>query len=187
MERPGDRRTGPGRQETINGVPFTGPAGDLLDQILEHVGIDRRACVVMNPFLWQPVWTPMDNGTRRENDIMQFFTNDLSRANSVIHDGATHRGQYVRECNADDLRYSWGVVSRIRPRAILAMGATALWFTTGEDRIGEKRGEILRTPMAEDVPVIATFHPAAALHRNADQQTIETIKDDCKLVLPYLA
>lgn len=177
----------PGRQEAINRVPFTGPAGDLLDQILERIGIERAACFVMNPFLWQPNWTPMDNGTRRDNDIMQFFTNDMSRANTVIHDGATHRGQYVRSCNVQDLRYAWTVLNRIEPKAILAMGATALWFTTGEDRIGDKRGQILRTPILEEVPVIPTFHPASALHKNSDVKTIETIIDDCRLVLPYLS
>jgi uracil-DNA glycosylase len=177
----------PGRQESINQVPFTGPAGDLLDQILARIGIAREACFVMNPFLWQPCWTPMDNGTRKDNDIMQFFTNDISRANTAIHDGATHRGQYVRASNVADLRYAWSVLARITPRAILAMGATALWFTTGEDRIGEKRGQILKTPIVPDVPVVPTFHPASALHRNSDQETIETIMEDCKLVLPYLA
>lgn len=177
----------PGRQEAINKVPFTGPAGDLLDQILSHVGIERSACFVMNPFLWQPNWTPMDNGSRRDNDIMQFFTNDMSRANTMIHDGATHRGQYVRSVNVGDLRYAWMVLKALQPRAILAMGATALWFTTGEDRIGDKRGEILRTPIVDEVPVVATFHPASALHKNSDQKTIETIADDCRLVLPYLA
>lgn len=176
----------PGRQEAINGVPFTGPAGELLDAILTKIGINRNACFVMNPFLYQPAWTPMDNGMRRENDIMQFFTNDLTHANSQIHDGATHRSQYVRTINVDDLRYSWTVLARLQPTVILAMGATALWFTTGEDRIGDKRGEILKTPIVPDAPVVATFHPASALYKNSDQTVITTIADDCERVLSYL-
>ncbi len=176
----------PGRQEAINGIPFSGPAGELMDAILNKVGIDRRACFVMNPFLYQPVWTPMDNGMRRENDIMQFFTNDVTLANTAIHDGATHRSHNVRSVNVEDLRYSWTVLSRLQPTVILAMGATALWFTTGEDRIGDKRGEILKTPIVPDAPVVATFHPASVLYKNSDQTLVTTIAEDCERVLPYL-
>lgn len=40
-EQPGDR-------EDVEGAPFVGPAGQVLDQALEEVGIDRGACYVTN-------------------------------------------------------------------------------------------------------------------------------------------
>src|SRR5579862_1122433 len=38
----------PGDQEDRAGRPFVGPAGGLLDAVLEEVGIDRRAVYVTN-------------------------------------------------------------------------------------------------------------------------------------------
>jgi uracil-DNA glycosylase family protein len=47
----------PGDQEDQQGKPFVGPAGRLLDQALEEVGIDRSTVYVTNAvkhFKWQP-------------------------------------------------------------------------------------------------------------------------------------
>src|SRR5688572_14230855 len=49
-EQPGDR-------EDIEGKPFVGPAGRVLDQALEQVGIDRDVVYVTNVvkhFKWRP-------------------------------------------------------------------------------------------------------------------------------------
>src|SRR5881392_3156140 len=49
-EQPGDR-------EDLEGRPFVGPAGRLLDDSLEKAGIDRRAVYVTNVvkhFKWEP-------------------------------------------------------------------------------------------------------------------------------------
>jgi len=44
----------PGDVEAARGVPFVGPAGRLLDQILAEVGIDREECYVTNACLCRP-------------------------------------------------------------------------------------------------------------------------------------
>lgn len=52
----------PGDSEDLEGHPFVGPAGRLLDRALEESGIDRRPGSVTNvvkPFTWEP------RGTRR--------------------------------------------------------------------------------------------------------------------------
>ena len=46
----------PGDQEDLAGKPFVGPAGRVLDQALEEVGIDRASCYVTNAvkhFKWK--------------------------------------------------------------------------------------------------------------------------------------
>ncbi|GHE73914.1 DNA polymerase [Camelimonas fluminis] len=177
----------PGRQEAISGVPFSGPAGELLDTLLSRVDIERHETLVLNPFLYQPVWTPLDNGTRRNNDISNFFTKDAAEGNTKIHDGALFRSAYAKNSNAHDLRYCWTVLNHVKPRAILALGATALWFLTGHDKISEHRGNVLKTPMLDDAPVIPSYHPAYALYRNADQEILNTIIADIALVKPFLA
>lgn len=176
----------PGRQEAISGIPFSGPAGELLDELLAKAGLEREACFVLNPFMYQPVWTPLDNNTRRNNDIMNFFTKDVAQANTMIHAGATYRAQYVKNSNAEDLRYAWKALHFLKPKAILAMGATALWFTTGHDRIGEFRGKAQATPILPDVPVVPTFHTAFALYRNREQSVLDTIVEDIELAKNYL-
>src|SRR4051794_20939144 len=47
----------PGDQEDLEGRPFVGPAGRLLDQCLEEAGIDRRETYITNAvkhFKWEP-------------------------------------------------------------------------------------------------------------------------------------
>src|SRR6266850_8410633 len=47
----------PGNEEDLTGKPFVGPAGRLLDQALEEVGIDRSQIYVTNVvkhFKWEP-------------------------------------------------------------------------------------------------------------------------------------
>lgn len=39
---------GPGEQEDLQGVPFVGPAGKLLDNMLEMIGLDRSKVYIAN-------------------------------------------------------------------------------------------------------------------------------------------
>src|SRR5207253_629317 len=56
-EQPGDR-------EDIEGKPFVGPAGNLLDKALEEAGIDRRVVYVTNA-VKHFKWAPAPRGKRR--------------------------------------------------------------------------------------------------------------------------
>src|SRR5687768_18418322 len=47
----------PGDQEDVQGRPFVGPAGKLLDKALEEAGLDRKDVYVTNAvkrFYWEP-------------------------------------------------------------------------------------------------------------------------------------
>src|SRR5258707_786516 len=47
----------PGDQEDVQGKPFVGPAGQMLDRALAEIGIDRRQVYVTNAvkhFKWEP-------------------------------------------------------------------------------------------------------------------------------------
>ena len=39
---------GPGEQEDLQGVPFVGPAGQLLDKMLEMIDLDRTKVYIAN-------------------------------------------------------------------------------------------------------------------------------------------
>lgn len=134
-EQPGDR-------EDIEGRPFVGPAGRLLDQALEEAGIDRTKAYVTNivkHFKWVP------RGKRR-----------------------IHKKPNIGEITACK---PWleAELKVVRPRAVVCLGATAAQGLLGRDfRVTKHRGELLESPLAEFV--MATVHPSSIL-RAPDEET----------------
>jgi DNA polymerase len=88
----------PGDEEEREGRPFVGPAGQLLDEMLAEIGIDRRRAYVTNA-VKHFKFTP--RGKRR------------------IHEKPT---------TAEVKRYRWWLMKEldfVRPRLVVALGATA--------------------------------------------------------------
>ncbi len=44
----------PGNQEEVEGKPFVGKSGKLLDKILEFININRKNCYIINIIPWKP-------------------------------------------------------------------------------------------------------------------------------------
>src|SRR3569623_909279 len=44
----------PGRDEDIEGLPFVGRSGKLLDQMLKAIGLDRTSGCIANIVPWRP-------------------------------------------------------------------------------------------------------------------------------------
>lgn len=44
----------PGAQEDIQGIPFCGPSGHLLDRMLAAIGLDRTSAYISNTVFWRP-------------------------------------------------------------------------------------------------------------------------------------
>jgi uracil-DNA glycosylase len=44
----------PGREEDLEGLPFVGPSGRLLDRMLKAIGLDRTAVYIANVIPWRP-------------------------------------------------------------------------------------------------------------------------------------
>jgi DNA polymerase len=130
-EQPGDR-------EDVEGHPFVGPAGGILDRALAEAGIDRERVFVTN-VVKHFKWRPSPGGKRR------------------LHERPTHAE--VRACRP------WLDVEReiVRPDLVVALGATAAQGIAGpEFRITQGRGRIL--PAADGRPrMLATWHPSAVL------------------------
>jgi uracil-DNA glycosylase len=127
-EQPGDR-------EDIEGHPFVGPAGKLLDKALEEVEIDRSKVYVTNVvkhFKWKP------QGKRR------------------IHQKPNWRE--IAACRP------WldAEVTVLKPRVLVCLGATAAQALLGRDfRVSRQRGELVDSPLAPNA--IATVHPSSIL------------------------
>ena len=132
-EQPGDR-------EDIEGHPFVGPAGRLLDKALEANGVPRDDVYVTNAvkhFKWEP------RGKRR-----------------------LHKTPAQREIEAC---HPWleAEVAAVEPRVILCLGATAARAVMGgKVRVTELRGQPLNSPLGREA--IITIHPAYILRLRDD-------------------
>jgi DNA polymerase len=127
-EQPGDR-------EDIEGRPFVGPAGRVLDQGLERVGIDRDLVYVTNVvkhFKWRP------RGKRR------------------IHQKPN--AEEIRACRP----WLEGELEAVQPRVLVCLGSVAAQALLGRQfRVTRERGRFVDSPLAERV--IATVHPSSIL------------------------
>ncbi len=163
----------PGCVEVIEGKPFAGPSGKLLFQLLESVGLPREEILITNAFLMQPAWTITTEGRRNENDVMLYFTENQDEGNDKL---PPYRNHYVKTGPDEDIRKLWRLMHGMKPKLIIACGAIALWAVTGRDRIGDCVGQTLTTD-ACDAPVLATYHPAHALHKDSDEIAVKIQSD----------
>lgn len=125
----------PGDREDLAGRPFVGPAGQLFDKTLKQVGIDRGRAYVTNAvkhFKFEP------RGRRR-----------LHRAPDA---GEVERCRWWLEKE----------IEAVKPRLVVAMGATAFAALTGaRQRPGDMRGRLL--PFGDGRTLFATVHPSYLL------------------------
>jgi len=131
----------PGDQEDLQGKPFVGPAGRLLEKALDEAGIDRRRVYVTNAvkhFRWTR------RGKRR------------------LHE-KPNAGQ-VRACRP----WLEAEIEVVRPRMLVLLGATAAQSVMGPAfRVSKQRGEVLESPFG--IPVVATVHPSSILRATDDE------------------
>jgi len=133
-EQPGDR-------EDIEGRPFVGPAGSLLDRCVEETGIDRQTVYVTNAvkhFKWEP------RGKLR-----------IHKKPSVTE---------IRACrpwlNAE--------IEAVHPEIILCLGASAAQTLLGSTfRVTQQHG--VSQAVEGLPPVVATLHPSAILRAVTDE------------------
>jgi DNA polymerase I-like protein with 3'-5' exonuclease and polymerase domains len=78
-----------------------------------------------------------------DNDIKKFFPR--GKPNEQVVEGVEFLKNHIREA---------------KPKAILALGNTALWALTGHRDVSERRGSVY---FYEGIPVVAAMHPAAVL------------------------
>lgn len=152
----------PGDAEDLEGRPFVGPAGKLLDEAFAEAGFERRKAYVTNVvkhFKWEP------QGKRR-----------LHKKPSAAEE---------RACRP------WldAEVEVVRPTVILCLGATAAQAILGKKfRITAQRGEVLSSPQCNQT--IATYHPSAVLRapdHEARERMRQALFDDVRTAIELAA
>src|SRR5438445_769812 len=120
----------PGDQEDIQGRPFVGPAGKILDKALEEAGIDRKEVYVTNAvkhFKWEP------RGKRRIH----------KKPNSLE----------ITACKP----WLEAEIKVLKPEVIVCLGATAAQALIGKDfKVSTQRGIFVKSSLAPYV--MATVH-----------------------------
>jgi uracil-DNA glycosylase len=132
----------PGNSEDLEGAPFVGPAGRLLDQALGEAGIDRTEVYVTN-VVKHFKWRRAPSGKRR------------------IH-ATPNRGE-VHACRP----WLEAEVDRIGPDLVVCLGATAAQALLGRDfRVTREHGMVLESDLG---PTLATIHPSAILRAGEER------------------
>lgn len=132
-EQPGDR-------EDLEGRPFVGPAGRLLERALDDAGIDRDAVYVTNA-------------------VKHFRLEQRGKRRIHRKPGAAH----LRACRP----WLEAEIAVVRPDALMCLGATAAEVVIGRGfRVTEHRGAFVETPL--EPLVTATVHPSSILRAPDD-------------------
>jgi DNA polymerase len=138
----------PGDKEDIQGRPFVGPAGAVLDKALAAAGINRKDVYVTNivkHFKWEP------RGKRR-----------LHKKPNALEISACRPW-----LNAE--------INVIKPQVVVLLGATAAQDILGRTfRVTQHRGEWLSSEIAPNV--MATVHPSSILRAPDDDSRHEEMR-----------
>ena len=128
----------PGTEEDIAGHAFIGPAGQILADIIEELGIKRESVFITNA-VKHFKWTPGEDGKAR------------------IHKKPS--GTDMHACKP----WLEAEIAAVKPKVIIALGVTAATSILGRlVKIGEERKrEFNNSSVAEKV--IVTWHPSSIL------------------------
>jgi probable DNA metabolism protein len=125
----------PGDQEDLAGLPFVGPAGQLLERAMTQAQLERRAIYLTNAvkhFKWEP------RGKRR-----------------------MHKTPAQREVEACSYWLD-SELAQVKPQVIVALGSTALKAVTGNPHAALK--DVLGKPfMHQGRWIVVIYHPSYVL------------------------
>lgn len=131
----------PGDREDIEGHPFIGPAGRLLDRAMDAAGIVRSDIYITN--------------------AVKHFKY-IVRGKRRIH--AKPKQIEIRACRP----WLEAEIKTVRPKVVVAMGATAAQTLLGSTfRLTKHRGEVLSTELAPHI--VTTVHPSSILRAPDDE------------------
>jgi DNA polymerase len=124
----------PGDQEDLQGKPFVGPAGQMLDRALRDIGLDRRKVYVTNAvkhFKWEP------RGKRR-----------------------LHKKPVEYEIVACR-RWLDAELAQVQPELVVTLGATAGASLLGKAfKVTKLRGHLIEE---DELRILPTIHPSMIL------------------------
>lgn len=146
----------PGAEEETQGIPFVGPAGQLLDKIIGATGLSRRDVYIGNIMKWRPELPTLVGNRPPTPEEMAYC-----------------------------LPYVVAQIEIIQPKVIVALGLTAVNGLLGHDpdrKMGAIRGKQFSF---HGVPVIPTYHPSYLL-RNGTAKSKRMVWEDFLVMMQTL-
>lgn len=146
----------PGAEEETQGIPFVGPAGQLLDKIIAATGLSRTDVYIGNIMKWRPEMPSLIGNRPPTPEEMTYC-----------------------------LPYVVAQIEIIRPKVIVALGLTAVNGLLGNDptrKMGAIRGKQFDF---HGVPVIPTYHPSYLL-RNGTAKSKRMVWEDFLVMMQLL-
>lgn len=150
----------PGDQEDLQGRPFVGPAGRLLDKALTETGIERSSLYVTNAVKH---FKFLMRGKRR-----------LHKTPGQLEIAACHQ-------------WLASEIASLQPGLIVAMGATAAHAVLGRaTAIEANRGRVVKSEGGADI--VVTVHPSYLLRIRPPDRDLayRRFVADLRLMRPYL-
>ncbi|MBL9194482.1 MAG: uracil-DNA glycosylase [Opitutaceae bacterium] len=148
----------PGAEEEVVGEPFVGPAGQLLNRMIQAMGLQRKEVYIGNIMNWRPE-LPTASGQEQVGN---------------------------RPPTAEEMSYCLpffrAQLEIVNPEVIVALGSTAAQglFGMGSFKaLGEIRGQ---WKLFGEKPVMVTYHPSYIL-RNASNRSKRAIWEDLLKVM----
>lgn len=132
---------GPGETEDRTGIPYVGPAGDLLDKMLASIGLDRTTVYIAN----------------------------IIKCRASEYAGYVKNRPPTRDEAANCSEYLLEQIRLVSPDVILATGAPAAKALIGDPNfaITRQRGKWYQGPYG--ITTLVTFHPAYILRLRGDE------------------
>ena len=147
----------PGAEEESAGEPFVGPAGQLLNRMIDAMGLEREQVYIGNIMNWRP-------------ETPNYRTNRPP----------------TKEEMAFCLPYLHAQLSIVQPKVVVALGLTAANGLLGHDpnrKLGALRG---RWQSLGALPLMVTYHPSYLL-RNASRKVKRIVWEDLLQVMERLS
>ena len=132
----------PGAEEERQREPFVGPAGQLLTKIITAMGLKRGAVYISNICKFRPAIENQTTGNRKPTPAE------------------------MKTC----LPFVMTEIDIIRPKVIIALGATAAEGLGIEGSVSKNRG---RPHSVAGIPVVVTYHPSFLLRQEQEGRGIE--------------
>ncbi|NBX74707.1 MAG: uracil-DNA glycosylase [Alphaproteobacteria bacterium] len=149
----------PGAEEARQGKPFVGRSGQLLNDQLKAVGIDRAQCVVANVFRVQPP----------KNNVGFFFSSRraaVAAGQALADDLPPFGSARLLAAWRGELMALAATIADFPPKTIVALGRTPLWALTGQNGLLQNVGQFLPCTLVRGARVLATYHPSYILRGN---------------------
>jgi len=139
----------PGEQEDLQGEPFVGKSGQLLDNMLRALGLSRKEM------------PPPGGGEPLSDPASQVYIANTLKCRPPGN--RNPQPEELAQCEHFLIRQ----IELVKPKIILAMGRFAVQsLLRSEEPIGRLRGRVHRY---QGVPLIVTYHPAYLLRNLEDK------------------